>query len=390
MNNNAITTNSIYIIAGEPSGDALGGKLIHALKAKLGDVTLHGVGGQRMEEAGLQSLFPMSELSIMGFVELIPHIPHLLKRIDQTVADILEKRPNVVVTIDSPGFTFRVAKKLQDAGIPLVHYVAPTVWAYKPERAAKIAKLFDHLMVLLPFEPPYFEKEGLQTTFTGHPIVEEKILHGRKDRLMGAYGIARDARIITVLAGSRKTETKKLLPVYQETIELLAKQYDNLHIMLPTVPALEEELKVFAENLPVPATVTISVQDKLDAYAASEVALAKSGTATLELALAHVPMVITYKVNRFSAWMLRRMIKVKYVNLINILQDREVIPERLQEQCKPEVLAEEIGTLLDDEHKRRAQVSACEESLRQLGLGAKPSPSEKAAEVVMGYLGSRG
>ncbi len=373
-----------YIVAGEPSGDALGGKLIHAMKvAAKHPLKFYGIGGARMQEQGVDSLFPMSELSIMGFVELIPHIPHMLKRIDETVADILAKKPDTVITIDSPGFTFRVAKKLQNSGIKLVHYVAPTVWAYKPERAAKIAALYDELLVLLPFEPPYFEKEGLKTHFIGHPIVEDVSLLGDKTRFYKQHNIAQDALVLTMLTGSRKTETKRLLPIYYKVIEQLSKQFPHLHLALPTVPALETELINFSKKLSIKAYVITNPQEKWDAYAASTAALAKSGTATLELALAGLPMVVTYKVSRFSAWMLRRMIQVDYVNLINILQQREVIPECLQEACNPERLSKEISMLLADSKKAKAQSSASKSSLELLGLGAKVSPSERAAKVVL-------
>lgn len=375
---------TFYLIAGEPSGDVLGGKLIAAMQQKSSEpIAFHGIGGARMEEQGLSSLFPMAELSIMGFVELIPHIPKILKRIDQTVEDILAKKPDVVITIDSPGFTFRIAKKLQNSGIKLMHYVAPTVWAYKPERAAKIAALYDELLVILPFEPPYFEKEGLKTHFIGHPIVEDKMLLGDKDRFLNRYTIAKDAKLVTMLTGSRKTETKRLLPVFKKVIEKLSKQFPDLQVVLPTVPALESTLSQFVKTLSVPAYVITDKHEKWDAYAASEAALAKSGTATLELALAGLPMVITYKVSRFSAWMLRRMIQVEYVNLINILQNKEVIPECLQEECNPSRLAAEMTVLLSDPVKAKAQSAACQSSFRELGLGKSPSPSERAAAIIL-------
>ncbi len=377
-------TKNIYIIAGEPSGDALGGKLIQALKQQSKDeLNFHGVGGTRMEEEGFESLFPMSELSIMGFVELIPHIPHMLKRINQTVADILAKKPDVVITIDSPGFCFRVAKKLQESGIRLVHYVAPTVWAYKPKRAAKIAALYDELLVLLPFEPPYFEKEGLKTHFVGHPIVEDVALLGDKATFIDAYHVKKDAKILTMLTGSRKTETKLLLPIYKQVIERLAPQFDALHIILPTIPALEDEITAFAKSLHVPTTVLLDKQEKWHAYAASDVALAKSGTVTLEIALAELPMVITYKVNRFSAWLIRRMIQIEFACLINLLQNKMVIPECLQEECNAERLTREVSELLTNPEHAATQKFESKTALMKLGLAEEITPSHKAAQAIL-------
>lgn len=376
--------NKIYIIAGEPSGDVLGGKLLKALKSKADKpLAIHGIGGEQMQCQGLESLFPMSELSIMGFVELIPHIPKILKRIDQTVADILAKKPEMVITIDSPGFCFRIAKKLQGSGIKLVHYVAPTVWAYKPERAAKIAALYDELLVLLPFEPPFFEKEGLKTHFIGHPIIEDEALRGDETRFRKQFDIPQDAILLTMLTGSRKTETKRLLPIYKQVVKRLKKECDGVQLILPTVPALKDEIEIFARSLPVPAYVVTEKQVKWDGYAASSAALAKSGTATLELALANVPMVITYKVSRFSAYMLRKMMLIDYVNLINILHDKEVIPECLQEECNPGRLTEEVIKLLTDKSTSKAQQEASHQAFKMLGLGEKESPSEKAAEILL-------
>ncbi|GAO98007.1 lipid-A-disaccharide synthase [Caedimonas varicaedens] len=208
----------VYLIAGEASGDQVGGRLMQALQRK-SDVTFSGIGGMHMEQQGLRSLFPMSDLSIMGIFEVLPHIPHLLKRLGETEHDILKKRPDVVVTIDSPGFNFRIAKRLKKKGFPVIHYTAPTVWAWRPGRAKKAAKLLTHLLTLFPFEPPYFEKEGLFTTFVGHPLIEMDISPQRREGFRQRYGYTEEQPLLCLLPGSRQKEVDKLLPLFVESFK---------------------------------------------------------------------------------------------------------------------------------------------------------------------------
>ncbi len=383
----AETTPLIFLIAGEPSGDVLGGRLMAALK-DIDDVRFAGVGGGRMADEGLSSLFPMSELSIMGLAEVLPHVPRLMWRINQTVAAIRECRPAAVVTIDSPGFNYRVAKRLKGQGIPMIHYVAPTVWAWRPGRARATATLFDHLLALLPFEPPYFDAVGLPCTFVGHPVVESGAEKGNGKAFRERHGIAPDAVSICLLPGSRLGEIKRLLPVFRDTVILLRAVRPSLRISIPTVPALSEAVKAAVQTWEIEPPVVIGENEKYDAFAASNVALAASGTVALELALAKIPTVIAYKINAATAWALRRLIKVRFVNLINIILGREAIPEMLQENCRPDRLADALERLLDDAMARNAQTSASEQALAQLGLEG-PSPSHRAAETVMSVVAAQ-
>ncbi len=377
-------TKKIFIIAGENSGDAIGAKLMRALKKQSGEsLEFSGIGGHEMAGEGLSSLFPMQELSIMGMAELIPHIPNILYRINQTVEKIREINPDILVTIDSPGFTFRVAEKLRQTAFKKLHIVAPSVWAWKPHRAAKIAKLYDHLLAFLPFEPPYFIKEGLACTYIGHPVTEEEFDKKKKAELKNKYNIASEAPILAVMPGSRSSEIKPLLPIFREAIILLARKFRNLHVAMLATPQFEKTINENVKHWQVRYSVITDRNDKKSAMAGADVALVKSGTSTMEVAIAKTPMVITYKVNPISAYLARRMLKIKYANLINIILDREVIPELLQERCTPELITSELTKLLTNPRTRDKQIKECGPVLEQLGLGDKNTPSEKAAKIIL-------
>jgi len=380
----------IFLIAGEASGDNLASRLMKEIKNSEGeDIFFSGVGGEKMEAEGLASIFPMSELSLLGFVELIPHIPHLLKRIEQTADAIISLKPDAVVTIDAPAFNNRVIKKLKekqpDIEIPLIHYVAPTVWAYKAHRAEKISKLYDHLLCLLPFEPPYFEKENLPATFIGHPITEVSTLD-YDDKFLIDSGFTKDNLTLSIMIGSRSGEIKRLFPVFSKTVKLLSKKYNNLQTIILSTDRFHKELEELSANWP---TNNIVVSDKNEKYSAakfSDVALAKSGTGSIELSLNGTPVVIAYKVNPISAMMLKRMLQVDFVNLINIILNREVIPECLQKECNPDFIANRLSNLLDSEENRKIQLDQVENALIELGKGQEIAPSKKAANIVLSLI----
>ncbi|WP_255448349.1 lipid-A-disaccharide synthase [Telmatospirillum sp. J64-1] len=372
----------IYVIAGEPSGDLLGGRMMAALSHLTdGQLRFAGIGGEQMRAQGLDSLFPMSELSIMGLVEVLPRALKLLRRIDQTVEAIIQARPAAVVTIDSPGFTWRVARKLRQRKVdfPLIHYVAPQVWAWKPERAVETAHLFDRLMVLLPFEPPFFEKEGLATDYVGHPAIES--VKGDGPAFRARHGIKEDATLLGVLPGSRQGEVTRLLPVFGKAVARLARRYPDLQVVLPAVASQAARIKSVVASWPLPVTL-IEPGERYDAFAACDVAMAASGTVTLELTLSGLPFVTAYKVNPITAAIIRRAIKVDYVTLSNVILGRPAIPELLQECCTPETLEQAVARLLSDPQARRAQMTAFAEVRSALAHGDIP-PSEQAARAVL-------
>ena len=383
----------IYIIAGEASGDILGAGLMQALRQELGEnITFSGVGGDRMCEAGLASLFPMQEISLMGLVEILPHIFRLKTLMRNTVDDIIHKQPDILITIDSPGFNFRIARRIREelgSKIPLVHYVAPTVWAYKPERAEKTAKLFDHLLVLLPFEPPYFEKHGLKTHFTGHPVVQlwKDKADGTAWRKQNA--ISENTPLLLTLPGSRRTEVLRHLPLLQQTVEQLKMSVPGLHVLFAIPPHLSDMVKEHAAKWNIPFTIASKQEEKKSAFAAADVALSKSGTVTLEVSATGIPMVIFYMVHPITAWLVRRWITISHANLLNLLAGKSIIPEFIQEKCTPQALANAVLPLFNDTAQRSQQLHAAQKALAQLSVPGEPDSNKNAAKTITSILRTR-
>ena len=362
----------IYIIAGEPSGDALGARLLGALREG-GPVEAAGVGGDLMGREGVASLFPQAETAVMGLFEVLPRARRLLRRMDETVDDILRFRPDVVVTIDSGGFNKGIARRLIAAGCPAarVHYVAPMVWVWAPGRTRAMARLFDHLMTLWPFEPALFEREGLESTFVGHSLVEAAAGDGAAFRTR--HGIGPDATVLAVLPGSRSGEVGRLLPVFRETLERLAGNIPALHLAVPTVGTVEGRVRDAVAGWPWPATVALGEEEKQDAFAASRAALGASGTVALELALAGVPQVTAYRLNRATALIGRAVVRTRRFCPVNIVLDRPVVPELVQGDCRPKPLARALRPLLFDGDARAAQLAAFRELAEMLGGVGRPS-----------------
>jgi lipid-A-disaccharide synthase len=380
----------IFLVAGEPSGDLLGARLMSALKSLThGRVRFAGVGGPNMAAHGLESLFPIDELAVMGIIEILPHAFRIYRRIKETHAAVLRNRPAVLVTIDSPSFTLEIAERLKGQGIPLVHYVAPQVWAWKAWRAKHVAKYLDLLLTLLPFEPPYFEKHGLKTLFVGHPAVEGRGAARPGDDARGEfrqrYGIPRDSRVVCVLPGSRKGEVSRLSALFGAGLGRLAERIPNLHVVIPTVSNVAALVREVTADWPVPVTVVDGFMEKHDCFQESEVALAASGTVAVELAVAGVPTVIGYRASPITAWLARRLLKIKYVSLPNLLLDREVLPELLQADLTPERIAAELAALLEDDDRRQRQIKAFRQVVKILTPDGE-SPSMVAARQILAQI----
>ena len=376
----------IFLIAGEASGDILGGRLMAALKQLNNEIVFYGIGGKNMERQGLSSIFPMHDLSIMGFVEVIPALPRIFKCISQTVQHLCEIDPDLVITIDSPDFCFRVTSRFRTFGLKakLIHYVAPSVWAYRPERAKKIAKIYDHLLCLLPFEPQYFQETGLKASFIGHPIVDKKPVN--KTVFRAQHNIDSDQQLLCVTLGSRKGEVSRLLPIFLKSIELLAAKVDNLVVVMSTV---SNDLAAYIKQNILKAKVRIIVlaaENRDEIFAACDFALAKSGTNVLELASHSVPCVVAYRVNPITAFFLKRMLKIPFVTIINLICGRLVIPEFIQEHCTPKLLADALYLLHADQDIKNAQLTGVNYALEMLGLGSAELPSMKAAKIVLQLL----
>lgn len=370
----------IYIIAGEASGDNIGSKLMKAIRLQDLNVEFYGIGGDKMQDQKMNLLFPAKELSVMGFLEVIPHIFKFLRLINQTIKEIIRIQPDVVITIDSPGFCFRVAKAVKDKiKGKLVHYVAPTVWVYKPERAEKISKIYDHLLVILPFEPKYFLKEGLDTTYVGHPAIEDLEIRN-KEIFRDKYKIPEDNLLICLAPGSRKQEVKRLLPVFLESIQYLSKKIkQNITIAIPAKGYLKGLIEEgIDKSLEV---ILLGEDDKEGLFSSCDIALTKSGTITTELAFYQMPMVVGYKLNPISHWLLKRMVISKYATILNVLADKELVPELLQDRCNPVEVGEALyqATLSKNRTRWMKELKA---QLVKLQVGDK-IPSQLAAKVIL-------
>jgi lipid-A-disaccharide synthase len=376
----------IYMIAGEASGDQLGGWLMEALLQQHPSIEISGIGGSAMQAQGLTTLFPMQHLSLMGFAEVIPHIFTLKKYIKKTVEHIEKHKPDVVVTIDSPGFNFRVINALKARAIvspKYVHYVAPTVWAYKPERAKKTAALCDGLMVLLPFEPPYFEANGLKTQFIGHPIAWWWRDKGDGVACRKRHGIDANAPVLALFPGSRNGEIARHMPLFRQTVARLKEAYPLLESVILLRPENQASFDAYAHDWPCPLHIVTDTAQKKDVFAASNAALAKSGTISLECALAGLPSVTVYKTHPISAWYIRNKLRTPFVNLANILSRKEIIPEFLQEAATPEAVARALAPVISGDTSQRQRLSIIP---AMLGANEAESPSQKAAKFISEYL----
>lgn len=383
----AETSPLIFIVAGEASGDNLGGRLMSALKRLTKDeVRFAGVGGPAMEAEGLKSLFPMNDLALMGLAEILPHLPRLIGRLRETVGAVEQLRPAAVVTIDSPGFSLRVAERVKRLGVPTIQYVAPQLWAWHPERGKKLASQVDHLLALLPFEPEFFSQFDVDCTFVGHPIVEYGVDTGDGPAFRARHGIDPKTPLVAAMPGSRGTEVRRLLPVFGDALQRLASTHPQLVVAVPTVGTTAEVVNDVVRSWDVRTIIVSDAAEKSDLFAASNAAITKSGTSTLELALAGVPMVVAYKVSALTAFLARRLITVDNVAMVNLLAERPFVPECLQEDCRPDRLAEEVGRLIDGEAVRSAQRAGLAEAVAALGAGTPP-PSERAAQAVLRVIG---
>ncbi len=378
----------VYLIAGEPSGDLLGSRLMRALRKKTGNqVEFFGVGGDTMEAEGLKSLFDIGDLAIMGLMEVIPSIPRVLRLLKETVADIERVRPDVVVTIDSWSFSSRVHKALRrkKLGIPQVHYVAPQVWAWKKKRAKTMHNYIDHLLTLLPQEPKYFTPYGLSVDFVGHPVIESDVVRGSAEAFYLQHDVPLDKKVVAILPGSRKTEVTRLLPVFLEAARRLYAQDKDLYFVIPTVKTVSGLVKDMSKNCGVPLVITETEKDRYDAFKASKAAMAASGTVALELAISDVPHIIGYKVSDFTAMLLRRFMHIQFVNLSNILLGREIIPELLQERCVTSNICMYLRELLNRGDLYEKQIGGFRKVREVLGM-SEQTPSENAADVIIGIV----
>ena len=376
----------VFIIAGEPSGDRLGAALMAGLYDLRAGVTFDGVGGDAMAALGLQSLFPMSDLSVMGLAEVLPRLRLLRARIRQTIAAILDTKPDLVITIDSPDFCLRVLRgaRAHRPDLRTVHYVAPSVWAWRPKRAAKMAPLVDHVLALLPFEPPYMQAAGMSCDFVGHPVVAEPVATADQ---IAAFRAGRTAPVILALPGSRRGEIARLAPRFGAALAQALAPYPDARVVVPTVRAQAEFMRQMVASWPVAAEVLDPADPDLKraAFGAADVALAASGTVSLELAANDLPMVIAYDLNWLTYKLVARAAQVDTVTLVNLVSDTRAIPEFLGPRCQPDLIAAELSRLLSEPLARAEQRAAMRVTMQRLGQGGD-APGLRAAQSVLRFM----
>jgi lipid-A-disaccharide synthase len=377
----------IFLIATEESGDRLGAALMKVLRQRLGDgVQFEGVGGRSMAREGLETLFPIEELSIVGFAAVLQQLPKILRLIRETADAVTDAAPDALVIIDSPDFTHRVARRVRakTPDIPIIDYVSPSVWAWRPGRARAMLGYVDHVLGLLPFEPEEYRKlKGPPCSYVGHPLIEQlSTLRPDEDEQK-----RRDSAppVLLVLPGSRRSEIRHHLGLFGAALGRLQAQGVAFELMLPTMSHLEATVREGVASWPVKPQIVVGDTEKRAAFRIARAALAKSGTVTLELALSGIPMVTAYRVGAMEAFILRRAIQVPSVILANLVIGKDVIPEFLQEDCTPEKLAGALSEVLADTPMRRQQVDAFAQLDTIMSTGNK-SPSVLAADIVLATM----
>lgn len=380
----------IFLIAGEHSGDFLGAALMQSLKrAQPSGFVFSGVGGEHMEEQGLHSQFPLEDVAVMGLSAVIPRLPTIIRRVHQSVDAALAFMPDVVVAIDSPEFTHAIAQRIRRRApaIPIIDYVSPTVWAWRPGRARKMRRYFDHVLALLPFEPEsHAQLGGPDCTYVGHPLIEKLDYMRQCDgaALKRRKNLREEAKVLVVLPGSRRLEVERLMEPFGAAVEILARRNPGLEVLIPVVPSVRPLIEGKLSTWPMKPHLLFGEQDKFAAFNLADAALAASGTVTLELALTKTPMIVAYRVGKLESH-LRGLVKVHSIVLANLVLGENLFPEFIQEECTAENLARATDELLHDTPTLAAQRAGLEKIEQRMLLDGM-SPSEAAARVVLSYL----
>jgi lipid-A-disaccharide synthase len=378
---------TVFIIAGEPSGDALGAGLMAALKRRAGGARFAGIGGPAMEAQGLASLLPLSDISVMGLLPVLRRLPGLLVAIRKVADAAIAARPDILVIIDSPDFTHRVAKRVRRArpDLPIVDYVSPSVWAWRPGRAKRMRAYIDQVLALLPFEPAAYRRlGGPDCTYVGHPLIEQVLVPARSTEEQPPA----DGSTLLVMPGSREAEIRRLMPVFGEAVASLP-EADSLDLILPTLPHLETLVRSQVQRWPVQPRIVTETSEKQAAMRRARAALVASGTAALELALLNVPMVVAYRVSLIEELVARLMVKIDTIALPNLILGKRAVPEFLQRDCTGEGLAGALKPLLAGGTQRDAQLAAFGELQSLMSIAGRQSPSANAAEIIEGIVQER-
>lgn len=376
----------IFIIAGEVSGDILGADLMKSIISKDKSVKFYGVGGEEMQKInGFKSLFNIKDIAVMGIFEVLKHLCIIKKRIKETINQITKIKPDLIITIDSPGFNMRIVKQIkkQFPNIKTLHYVAPQVWAWKEKRAKKVASLYDYLICFFDFEIPYFTKYGLKTFAVGHTAI--KNVNGNSERFLKTYRLSKNDNVITMLPGSRVQIAKRLLPIYKDVIEKLYKQVKNLKIVMPTTSTSHNFIINEVAKWNIKPLIITTKQDRYDAFVASKAVLSISGTAVLEIAVAKTPVIVAYKLSPLSYMIAKRLVKIKNVSLPNIIMGKQIVPEFIQERCNATLLSKELKKIITNKQYRDGMVKNLEEMNKK--ITQKKAPSDMASDIILKILG---
>ena len=374
----------IAIVAGEASGDLLGSHLMRALKAQRKDLTFIGIAGPKMMAEGAKSLFPIENLSVRGYVEVITHLYGLLKLRKNLLKQLLAEKPDIFIGVDAPDFNFWLERKLKKHGIPTIHYVSPSIWAWRRGRMSKIKRAVTHMLALFPFEPALYEKAGVPVTFIGHPLADEIPLRPNKNAVREILKIEKNKQVIAMLPGSRQSEVRQHAELFVNTAKIISQENTNTQFLVPLIT--RETRAIFEQALYKDMSQEIELNILFghahDAMEAADVVLVASGTATLEAALLKRPMVITYRMPTLSWWILKRMNYLPYVGLPNILAGKFIVPELLQKEATPQKLADAVSALLTD----RNHTQIIKDEFTSIHQTLKQNSAKKAASVILSYL----
>ncbi len=380
----------VFLVAGEELGDRLGAALISAIRDRTqGKAYFSCVGGAHMAAEGVPSLFPLGDLAIVGFSSIPGRLSKILRRIREAADAVIAAKPDVLVIIDSPEFTHRVACRVREraSGIPIVDYVCPSVWAWRPGRARAMRAYIDHVLALFPFEPKAMKDlDGPPCTFVGHPL-SERLADLRPNELEARLRKA-DPPLVLVLPGSRTGEIRRMAPVFGRAIARVSEQYGPIEAVVPAVPRLADTVRAAVATWPIPARVTTDTDEKHEAFRTARAAMTKSGTSTLELALAGVPMVAAYKISLVEEMVVRILVRAPSAILANLVLGKNIVPEFIQRDCTAEGLAAALVPLLGDTTERRRQIEAFSKLDEIMEIG-KAKPSAHAASLVLETVGSR-
>ena len=369
----------IFVLTGEPSGDKLASKVIAKLKILNPNIEYLSVGGESLKSLGIQSIYDLTEITYLGFTKVLLNIFQINNKINKTVEAILEFKPDILFTVDSPDFTLRVAERVKkkNSNIKTVHYVAPQVWVWREGRIKKIKKFIDHILLLFNFEKPYFDKEQVSCEFVGHPLLEDKV----DDKIDINQFVGKNKALVSVFAGSRISEVNVLMPILLDFIKLMGKKYSDITYVFHSTKEHNKLIQSHIKNIDLNNCEVIS-DDKFKAHLLKKsiFAVTKSGTVSLEICNAKIPSIILYKMNFINFLIIKMLVKVKYANIINIAAKEEIIPELIQSECNPKNIFKVVSNFLDTPFKTEEQIKKTQQILNQFKMDK--SSSELASKAL--------